>query len=47
MDAALNSNTPVTHYMDMPLWRFYDLWEAVCAVQQQKAEAIAEMRKRR
>lgn len=47
MDAALSSNTPVTHYMEMPIWRFFDIWQAICAVQEAKAEEINAIKNRR
>lgn len=44
VDAALHSATPVNVYMDMPVLRFYDFWEAIAAVQERRAE---EMRRTR
>ena len=42
MDAANNSNTSVKEYMDMPVLRFYDIWQAICAVCERRAKAMQE-----
>lgn len=39
MDAALFSNTPMTAYMDMSVRRFYEAWQAICAVAKRRSEA--------
>ncbi len=38
MDAALACNTSVAHFMDMPVGRFLDIWQAACAVHKRRAE---------
>ena len=40
----MNSNTPVTAYMDMPVLRFYDTWQAICSVHEKRAEAMRAQR---
>lgn len=42
MDAAINSETPVTAYMNMPVLRFYETWQAICAVCERRAKAANE-----
>ena len=39
MDAAINSETSVPEYLNMPVLRFYDTWQAICAVYERRAEA--------
>lgn len=38
MDASINSNTSVTDYLGMPTLRFYETWQAICAVYEQRAQ---------
>ena len=38
MDASINSNTAVTDYLGMPILRFFETWEAICAVLERKAQ---------
>lgn len=40
MDAAIYSNTPVTAYYDMPVLRFFEVWQAICAVAERRNKAI-------
>lgn len=44
MDAANNSNTPVPDYLGMPILRFYEIWNAICATLERRADE-AEKRK--
>ena len=39
MDASIYSNTPVTAYYDMPVLRFYEVWQAICAVAERRSKA--------
>lgn len=40
MDAAIFSNTPVTSYLEMPVLRFFEVWQAICAVAERRSKAI-------
>lgn len=40
MDAAINSGTPVTDYLNMPVLRFFKTWQAICAVSERRANAM-------
>ena len=40
MDAAINSGTPVTDYMNMPVLRSFETRQAICAVCERRANAI-------
>lgn len=42
MDAAINSNTSVAEYLDMPVLRFYETWQAIRAVNERRAKAMKE-----
>lgn len=44
MDAAINSGTSVTDYMNMPVLRFYETWQAICSVCERRAKAANERR---
>lgn len=44
MDAAINSNTSVVEYMNMPVLRFKETWQAIRAVNERKARAMKEKR---
>lgn len=33
------SNTPVTAYLDMPVLRFFEVWQAICAVAERRNKA--------
>lgn len=39
MDAAINSETSVPEYLSMPVLRFYETWQAICAIYERRAEA--------
>ena len=36
------SNTPVTAYLEMPVLRFYEVWQAICAVLERRSKARRE-----
>ena len=44
MDAAINSGTAVTDYMNMPILRFYETWQAICAVYERRANDAEKQR---
>lgn len=39
MDAAIYSNTPVPAYLEMPVLRFFEVWQAICAVAERRSKA--------
>lgn len=47
MDAALFSNTPTTAYLNMPIIRFYEVWQAICAVANRRSKARTEQTQKR
>lgn len=44
MDAAINSNTSVPEYLNMTALRFYETWQAICAINERRAEAAKAAR---
>lgn len=44
MDAAINSGTSVTDYLNMPILRFYETWQAICAVYERRANEAEKVR---
>ena len=40
------SNTSVKDYLDMPVLRFYETWQAIRAVCERKAKAMKETQKK-
>ena len=44
VDAAKESNTPVTDYLHMPIHLFMDRWKAICEVNRRRAEKVERMR---
>lgn len=44
MGAAINSNTPVSEYLAMPIPRFYEIWNAICAVYEDRAQMAQQQR---
>ena len=47
MDASINSNTPVTEYLRMPIYRFHEIWQALCAVNKRRAREMKEQMQRK
>ena len=43
----MNSSTPVTEYLRMPVYRFYEFWQALCAVSKRRAQEMREQSKNR
>jgi len=41
VDAAIFSNTPVTAYLEMSVLRFFEVWQAICAVAERRSKAIS------